>query len=681
MSHHLQQGPRFSGLPGVLCALLIAGTGLGAATDQSRLDVLSKLVADDAPLVRAEALRALAKIHSAKSAELALTVLNKPMDPTLDYALWLTINDLAEPWIAAVQSGAWKPDGREKQLEFGLKAIKPEQASRVLGRILASRPLTRDGQGPWIEIIGAAGTQKELRQLFDQLVSGGFDETASVRALKSLTEASRLRKAKPEGPAAGVGKLFDSSSEGVRLEALKLAGEWKDLGPAFAKLGAIAGASDSSQAVRAAAFNALRAIGGAGAIDSLVSLTSADRDRAVRWQAAATLAQLDLGNAMPRVVEIAKATTDESVALELWRGVLPAKGAAQWLRDGLAEKSIPESAARAGMRAAREGGRNDVDLVVAFAKAGGLSAETQALTAQVIGDLAAKAVAQGDPARGEFVYRRSELACQTCHSIGGAGGKVGPDLTSIGASAPSDYLAESLLLPNAKIKEGYQSVNIETKDGQSLTGTLARETQDEVVLRNATGAEVNVAKNNIESRQIGAVSIMPSGLLDNLAEQDRLDLIAFLSRLGKPGEYDASKGGVARRWRIYTFTHTDQQHGRNSDVWERPLTDKMWQPTYALASGKLTKAALQEASKREFWVGTLDVFAATEIDVTKAGPVKLKLDATAGEVWIDGKKVGGAGESVADLSQGKHRVLVRLDPKNVPESVKLETSDGVFTAN
>ena len=115
-------------------------------------ELLAKLVADTHPRVRLEALRALAKIPSAKSAELSLSVLDRPMDPTLDYALWLTINDLAEPWIAAVQSGEWKPEGREKQLEFGLKAIKPEQASRVLGQILATRPLTRDGQGPWIEM-------------------------------------------------------------------------------------------------------------------------------------------------------------------------------------------------------------------------------------------------------------------------------------------------------------------------------------------------------------------------------------------------------------------------------------------------------------------------------------------------------------------------------------------------
>jgi len=679
MSH--PQKLRALSVAAICGAFLLTGLRLQAATEQARLDLLTRLVADDSPLVRVEALRALAKIPSARSAELALGVLNRPMDPTLDYALWLTINDLAEPWIAAIQSGAWKPDGREKQLEFGLKAIKPEQASRVLAQILADRPLTRDGQGPWIEIIGAAGTPKELRQLFEQVVNGGFDDAASARALKALTEASRLRKVKPSGSTAEVGKLFDSPSESIRLEALKLSGEWKDLGPAFGRLGALAAARDSSPAVRTAAFATLRSIGGQGAVDALVSLTAADQDATVRRQAAATLAQIDLDKAMPRIIEIAQKAEDEDQALELWRGVLPAKGAGPRLRDALADQRLPEPAARAGMRAAREGGRNDVDLVVAFAKAGGLSTDTQALTAEVVRDLAAKAVAQGDPARGELIYRRAELACITCHSIGGAGGKVGPDMTSIGASAPPDYLVEALLLPNAKIKEGYHSVNIETKDGQSISGTLARETPDELILRNAAGAEVSVAKSNIDSRQTGTLSLMPAGLLENLNEQDKLDLIAFLSRLGKPGEFDASRGGVARRWRIYTFTHTDQQHGRNNDIWEKPFTDRMWQPTYALASGKLTKAALQEASRREFWVGTLGVFAATELQVPKAGPVTLNLDASAGEVWIDGKRVGGTGESKTDLAAGTHRVLVRFDPKNVPEYVRLESGGGTFLTN
>jgi putative heme-binding domain-containing protein len=668
---------RFVFLTGTLLAgVLVASAD---AKPEAHTELLARLVKDESPKVRLEALRALARIPSPSSAELALSVLDKPMDPTLDYALWLTINDLAEPWIAAIQSGEWKAEGREKQLEFGLKAIKSEQASRVLGKLLETHPLTSDGQGPWIELVGRAGSPKELQQLFDQVLRRGFDIPAAARAIAALNEAARLRNVRPTSGLDRIDLLIDGPDR-IRSEAIRLAGAWKT--GSLPKLVAMAESKRTSDAIRQIVFETLRQIGGKGAMDALASLAAPDKDGSVRRQAVVALAGVDLGRAIPLAVEVAAASMDEASALELWRGVLSVKGASQALRDALSEKSLPEVAAKAGMRAAREGGRNDIDLVVAFAKAGGIASDTQALTGELIKELADKAAAQGDPVRGEMVYRRADLACMTCHAIGGAGGKVGPDMTSIGASAPVDYLVESLALPSAKIKEGYHAVNIETKDGQSVSGTLARETQDEVVLRNAVGAEVSVAKNNIASRQNSTLSLMPSGLLDNQGEQEKLDLIAFLSRLGKPGEFDASKGGVARKWRIYTFTHTEQQHGRNNDIWEKPLNDKMWQPAYALVNGKLSKAVLEEAGKREFWVGTLAVFAATEIQTTKAGPVKLKLDASGpAELWIGGRKAGGTGETTVELPAGAHRLLVRLDPRSVPEYVRLESADGTFLTN
>ena len=174
---------------------------------------------------------------------------------------------------------------------------------------------------------------------------------------------------------------------------------------------------------------------------------------------------------------------------------------------------------------------------------------------------------------------------------------------------------------------------------------------------------------------------MPTGLLDELNERDKLDLIAFLSSLGKPGEFDASKGGVARFWRIYPLTHTDHQNGVGEGIWTSSLTNKMWQPTFAQVNGKLTRQQLESKARRDFWVGTLNVFAAAELQTVKAGPVKLNLDARAGEVWIDGRKIGDTGESVTELPAGTHRVLVKIDPKEIPEFINLTTSDGTFLNN
>ena len=71
-------------------------------------------------------------------------------------------------------------------------------------------------------------------------------------------------------------------------------------------------------------------------------------------------------------------------------------------------------------------------------------------------------------------------------------------------------LVEALLMPNAKIKEGYASVVVETKDGEEYTGTLARETPEEIFLRNASGQEVAVVKSTVLKREIGRLSL-PAG--------------------------------------------------------------------------------------------------------------------------------------------------------------------------
>lgn len=667
-----------------IAAMTVLAAALGQNVSSDRLALLEKLVRDPSAKVRLEALRSLAKIPSPRAAELALSALDSPMDPTLDYGLWLTINDLSEVWIKALQDGQWKPEGRVKQLEFALRAIKPEQASRVLGQVLASSPLTRDGQGPWIELIGSAGTEKELRLLLDRVLADGFDEPTTVRALKALGEASRLRKLKPGGGATEVFRLLESPSETVRIGALQLASVWKDLGPHFGKLGAIANAADSSTGLRSAAFQALRAIGGQGAMDTLASIAQGSGAIPTRSQAVGALAALDLNRALAAVLDVASKVEDESQAVDFWRAILPVKGAGKAVASALSgdpNAKVSAAAGRAGMRVAREGGRSDLELVTALAKASGQASDTQAFTGQLVKELASRASERGNPQRGELIYRRADLACVGCHAIGGAGGKVGPDMTSIGASAPIDYLVESVLLPNAKIKEGYHSIILSTKGGDDFTGTLARETTQEVVLRNAAGAEQAVPKADIASRVNSTSSLMPAGLLEPLGEQEQLDLFAFLSHLGKPGEFDASKGGVARRWYFNVFTHTDKQAARDNDVWTKPLSDKMWSATYSLVSGNLTRGLISEAARQQMWVGTIAISAATEIQVAKAGTVHFKLSAPGAELWVDGKRVGANGESSAALGAGTHRVLVRIDPKQVPETLRLEALEGAFVLN
>src|SRR6185369_2366822 len=235
-------------------------------------------------------------------------------------------------------------------------------------------------------------------------------------------------------------------------------------------------------------------------------LASTNREPDIRRQAAVILAGIDLGKALPEVVGVLMAAPNAMEAEGLWRGLLSLKegytkqsmGAylAGW---GLPKSGISAVVATAGLRVAREGGRNEPELVLALTRGANLEATEALLTDAEIQQIAKSAAAQGDSARGERVFRRSELGCVTCHAIGGVGGKVGPDLTSIGASAPVDYLVESLFYPNRKIKEGYHAIVLETQDGQELSGVLVRENNEQLVIRDVSNREVALPKNSIKN--------------------------------------------------------------------------------------------------------------------------------------------------------------------------------------
>jgi putative heme-binding domain-containing protein len=346
----------------------------------------------------------------------------------------------------------------------------------------------------------------------------------------------------------------------------------------------------------------------------------------------------------------------------------------------LPKTGLPPAMAKAGLRVAREGGRNEPDLVWALTRGADLEGEAQTLSAAELTELATRVVKEGDPARGETIFRRKELGCVTCHAIGGIGGKVGPDMTSIGASAQADYLIESVLYPNRKIKEGYHSVIVETKDGMDLSGVLVSENSDELILRDATGKDTTVAKNNIQNRTTGN-SLMPAGLVDTLSPAERLDLYRFLSELGKPGEFDASKPNVARGWKLFVQTLDVTQFG-DEKVLKTDLADAKWVAAHSLVDGRLLKEDLAASMEGVAWRDPQAVFAAARFQVAKSGRVNFRVsgikDASA---WVDGKVCSINSDFQTELDAGTHTLYVKLNAKNLPESLRVESPEAAFLPN
>lgn len=136
---------------------------------------------------------------------------------------------------------------------------------------------------------------------------------------------------------------------------------------------------------------------------------------------------------------------------------------------------------------------------------------------------------RGDAERGRKLFMDVKgLACIKCHALGGQGGQVGPDLAGIGLRYKREDLMTSILEPSKVIAQGYETILIETKKGESLAGVFKGESGDAVSLADNDGKVHRVAKKDIEERSFSPVSTMPNGLSDGMTLQDFADLVAFL---------------------------------------------------------------------------------------------------------------------------------------------------------
>ena len=112
------------------------------------------------------------------------------------------------------------------------------------------------------------------------------------------------------------------------------------------------------------------------------------------------------------------------------------------------------------------------------------------------------------------------------------GGSVGPDLTRYQRDDLPTMLV-SILDPSAEIREGYENVVVKTRDGRILSGFLAEQEANTVVLRGFDGSDSTLARDDIEKLTPAGRSLMPGGLLDGLDDQQLRDLFAYL-RISQP---------------------------------------------------------------------------------------------------------------------------------------------------
>ena len=137
---------------------------------------------------------------------------------------------------------------------------------------------------------------------------------------------------------------------------------------------------------------------------------------------------------------------------------------------------------------------------------------------------------KGNAGNGQLVFSNT---CSSCHQVNNSGINFGPDLSEIGAKFAKDGLYENILHPDAGIAFGYDGYLIKTKDGGQLLGYIANETKEDISLKMTGGIVTKIKKEDIISKKSYGHSLMPTGLLNGMKQQDVVDLIEYLSALKK----------------------------------------------------------------------------------------------------------------------------------------------------
>ena len=143
--------------------------------------------------------------------------------------------------------------------------------------------------------------------------------------------------------------------------------------------------------------------------------------------------------------------------------------------------------------------------------------------AALVAKFAPIAQRDGNPVAGKAVF---EGTCMLCHTLEGKGGKVGPDLTGIGAKPKADLL-HKILDPNSSVEGTYKQWIVRTKSGDVIAGRITAENRSSLQLIDSTAKTHEVQRDDIDRLVPTPKTLMPEGL-EQLGEQKLTDLLSYL---------------------------------------------------------------------------------------------------------------------------------------------------------
>jgi putative membrane-bound dehydrogenase-like protein len=358
-------------------------------------------------------------------------------------------------------------------------------------------------------------------------------EALLAQALEGLVKGQESGVLKPTiDPSARLAGWRASPHASVQKPAQNLAVLWGDKAAISDMMALVMGDATPVQE-RINALQVTRKAGAAAIQDGLQQLLERDLPEPLLLETVRTAAEAG-GNEMPRLLLARWAKASPAVRTAIAQSLTSRPAWAEHLLDAVKDQRIA---------------RADVPVIVSrfFATQG--DAALKARAADLLGvwresnaDVKAlitakrKAALAGEPdlAAGKILF---QVSCATCHEFHGGGQKVGPELIGSGRSN-LDALLANIIDPNQIIGNGYEAVNVHTKDKRMVSGRVVEDTPTHVKVLAIGGAEQIVPRGEIAKVENTQQSLMPMGF-GALPDEAFRDLVWYI--LAPPEEGPLTK--------------------------------------------------------------------------------------------------------------------------------------------
>ena len=176
------------------------------------------------------------------------------------------------------------------------------------------------------------------------------------------------------------------------------------------------------------------------------------------------------------------------------------------------------------------------------------------------------------------------------------------------------------------------------------------------MLKDADGRRHEIPLADIDE-EIEGKSLMPKGLVKFMTHAEIVDLVAFLSQLGRPGQYAVRTTARMQRWRVLTNAAPELSSDvPNDEVFEDRVLAGEWSPIYARVDGSLPLDDVVRQAKSPI------VYVRGEFDVQTAGPIGIRVDINRAVDDVDRQRiVRRCRRHRRQATAGRHSITLRID--------------------